>query len=152
MRQFEKPDEAKVKELLSDAGLPTADLTARHMEHFFVWNSDEKLDGVVGLEIYGDVALLRSLAVRADKRGEGFQKPWICPSFKGTGAGGYKSNLRIRRRLPRELNLYGQASEDFVAATLMLTIEGLISATCSGVSLASSMIAFTIGSAFRSPR
>jgi amino-acid N-acetyltransferase len=90
MRQFEKPDEAEVKELLSDAGLPTADLTARHMEHFFVWNSDEKLDGVVGLEIYGDVALLRSLAVRADKRGEGIG------SRLAKHAEGYARELGVR--------------------------------------------------------
>jgi amino-acid N-acetyltransferase len=71
MRRFKIPDEVEVKELLSDVGLPTADLTARHLEHFFGWNSDGKLGGVVGLEIYGKVALLRSLAVRADRRGQG---------------------------------------------------------------------------------
>ena len=45
MRRFEKPDEVEVEELLSDAGLPTADLTARHLDHFFGWKADGKLGG-----------------------------------------------------------------------------------------------------------
>jgi amino-acid N-acetyltransferase len=71
MEIFENPDEADVKELLSDAELPTADLTAQHLEHFFGCTSDGAFEGVVGLELYGEAALLRSLAVRRDRRGEG---------------------------------------------------------------------------------
>jgi len=58
---------ASVKRLLTEANLPTSDLTEAHLQHFFA--SDE--DGVVGLEIYPPVALLRSLAVAASARGRG---------------------------------------------------------------------------------
>ncbi|RPJ77327.1 MAG: GNAT family N-acetyltransferase [Desulfobacteraceae bacterium] len=71
MEIFEKPNEAEVKELLSASGLPASDITKQHLAHFFGCGSGGKLEGVVGLELYGDVALLRSLAVRADRSGEG---------------------------------------------------------------------------------
>jgi amino-acid N-acetyltransferase len=66
-----KPPEADVKKLLASAQLPTIDITPEHLEHFFgVW-VDSSLEGVVGLELFGSVALLRSLAVVASKRSSG---------------------------------------------------------------------------------
>ena len=58
---------ASVKRLLTEANLPTSDLTEAHLQHFFASGED----GVVGLELYPPVALLRSLAVRARARGRG---------------------------------------------------------------------------------
>jgi amino-acid N-acetyltransferase len=57
--------------LLAAAQLPTDDLTERHCEHFFFTGVDGAPDGLVGLELLGDVALLRSLAVAAGRRGSG---------------------------------------------------------------------------------
>lgn len=54
--------EAAVR-LLTSAALPSADLTDAHMEHFFYCGSDVAPLGVVGLELCGPDALLRSLAV-----------------------------------------------------------------------------------------
>jgi amino-acid N-acetyltransferase len=68
---YQRPDEADLKGLLAESGLPTADITLQHLHHFFGCASGEQLIGAVGLEIYGDVALLRSLAVRAHRRGQG---------------------------------------------------------------------------------
>jgi amino-acid N-acetyltransferase len=68
---FEKPNEADVKRLLAESGLPTADITAQHLHHFFGCGSKGTLEGVVGLELCGDAALLRSLAVSAEQRGSG---------------------------------------------------------------------------------
>jgi amino-acid N-acetyltransferase len=61
-----RPALAKVKRLLEQALLPTADLTDRHLEHFLACD-----EGVVGLEIYAPVALLRSLAVTPGSRTRG---------------------------------------------------------------------------------
>jgi amino-acid N-acetyltransferase len=69
-----KPDEAAVKRLLAESGLPTADITAGHMEHFFGCGAPSGLAAVVGLELYGDVGLLRSLAVAAPEQGRGLGK------------------------------------------------------------------------------
>lgn len=68
---FERPEEADVKRLLAESGLPTADITAEHLLHFFGCGPKGELQGVVGLEIYGTVALLRSLAVTAGKQRTG---------------------------------------------------------------------------------
>ncbi|MCK7515679.1 MAG: hypothetical protein MZV70_74680 [Desulfobacterales bacterium] len=62
---FTNPNEAAVKQLLSESGLPIADITAQHLQHFFGCGSGSELEGLVGLELYGEVALLRSLAVAA---------------------------------------------------------------------------------------
>jgi amino-acid N-acetyltransferase len=58
-----------VQELLSSAGLPTADLTPELLRNFFVRRQGDAPIGVVGLELFGDVGLLRSLAVAAGHRG-----------------------------------------------------------------------------------
>jgi amino-acid N-acetyltransferase len=57
--------------LLEAARLPTADLTDAHCEHFFYAGSSREPTGLVGLELFGDVALLRSLVVAPGRRGTG---------------------------------------------------------------------------------
>jgi amino-acid N-acetyltransferase len=57
--------------LLEQAGLPTQDLTAAHCEDFFFAGAASDPTGLVGLEIFGDVALLRSLVVTPARRGTG---------------------------------------------------------------------------------
>ncbi len=64
------PSQQAVKSLLSEAGLPASDIAPGLLGHFFACGSREAPMGVVGLELYGEVALLRSLAVRpAHRRG-----------------------------------------------------------------------------------
>jgi len=58
-----------VKELLERCGLPTADLTPTHLEHFILSRLGGRIVGTVGLELLGQVALFRSLAVEASLRG-----------------------------------------------------------------------------------
>src|SRR5690349_18916456 len=57
--------------LLQQAQLPTEDLTDAHCENFFFSGAREAPDGLVGLEVFGDVALLRSLVVSGQQRGVG---------------------------------------------------------------------------------
>ena len=57
--------------MLADAHLPTEDLTEAHCDHFFFAGPASRPTGLVGLELLGDVALLRSLVVTAEKRGQG---------------------------------------------------------------------------------
>jgi amino-acid N-acetyltransferase len=51
--------------------LPVSDITDEHLEHFFFIGSDGPLTGLVGLEIFGADALLRSLVVGEDVRSKG---------------------------------------------------------------------------------
>jgi amino-acid N-acetyltransferase len=57
--------------LLEAAGLPVADLTAAHLEHFFYCGSATAPIGIVGLELLGADALLRSLVVAPERRSAG---------------------------------------------------------------------------------
>jgi amino-acid N-acetyltransferase len=88
---FNNPDEFSVKNLLSESGLPIADITAKHMEHFFGCDSDSKLEGVVGLELYGAVALLRSLAVAASRRSAGLGSALVAHAERYAREQGAKS-------------------------------------------------------------
>ena len=55
--------------LLSSEKLPTEDLPST-LNNFLVMIEDDKLVGVIGLEIYGNYGLLRSLAVSTDFRNQ----------------------------------------------------------------------------------
>jgi amino-acid N-acetyltransferase len=57
--------------LLSAARLPTEDLTEEHCRNFFYTGSADAPTGLVGLELLGDVALLRSLVVAPGDRRSG---------------------------------------------------------------------------------
>lgn len=66
-----RPSLAAAVQLLAAAQLPTQDLTPAHCEHFFFAGSPREPTGLVGLELFGDVALLRSLVVAPERRGTG---------------------------------------------------------------------------------
>lgn len=65
------PKLAAAVALLADARLPTEDLTEEHCRHFFSFGPDASPDGLVGLELFGECALLRSLVVTEKLRGSG---------------------------------------------------------------------------------
>jgi amino-acid N-acetyltransferase len=62
-------EQPEVRALLQANGLPTADLGGQ--VRLFGLRDRQGLEGVVGLELLGEVGLLRSLAVRGDRRQSG---------------------------------------------------------------------------------
>lgn len=60
-----------VTNLLRGAGLPVEDLAVERMKDFIVATSDGSLAGVIGLEAFQQVGLLRSLVVDPDSRAAG---------------------------------------------------------------------------------
>lgn len=60
-----------IRRLLVTSDLPTEDLTPSHLEHFFVAQGEDDVIGVVGMELYDNVGLLRSLAVGPAHRNGG---------------------------------------------------------------------------------
>ena len=60
VRDSEQP---AVKDLIVHCGLNAADLTSEKLRHFLVARKGEEIIGVVGIEVSGEDALLRSLAV-----------------------------------------------------------------------------------------
>jgi amino-acid N-acetyltransferase len=77
MNLFQQPAERAARRLLSAAKLPTADLTPEHFQHFFGCGAEEAPRGVVGVELYGADALLRSLVVDESARGKGCGKALV---------------------------------------------------------------------------
>ena len=59
-----------MRRLLSECGLPTL-YVHRHLKSFIVAKAAKKIVGVIGLEGYGRVGLLRSLCVDQAYRGQG---------------------------------------------------------------------------------
>jgi amino-acid N-acetyltransferase len=66
-----RPPRSTAVALLQSQGLPISDVTDEHLEHFFFVGSDGSPAGLVGLELHGTDALLRSLAVGESARGNG---------------------------------------------------------------------------------
>jgi amino-acid N-acetyltransferase len=67
----EGPSRAAAIALIHSSGLPTDDLTDATLDHFFFAGAAEQPVGIVGLEIYGRDALLRSLVVALPHRSIG---------------------------------------------------------------------------------
>jgi amino-acid N-acetyltransferase len=111
---FANPDESAVKKLLSESDLPVADIAGQSLQHFFGCGSGLRLEGVIGLELYGDAALLRSLAVAPGRRRAGWGSKLVAHAERHAQDQGVKSlylltttaeGFFLRRgytRIPRE--------------------------------------------------
>ncbi|HEY0685701.1 MAG TPA: arsenic resistance N-acetyltransferase ArsN2 [Steroidobacter sp.] len=71
------PTRGAVVALLESAHLPASDLTDAHMEHFFYIGSAESPDAIVGVELHGSDALLRSLVVSPERRSQGLGRKLV---------------------------------------------------------------------------
>lgn len=60
-----------IRALLEAERLPASDLDEQALDRFLLWRNGSAVNGMVGLELYGDVALLRSLVVAEPARGSG---------------------------------------------------------------------------------
>lgn len=61
-------EEQTVRDLITDAGLSVQDLDTEKLVHFIVARIGDAIVGTVGLEPFGEAALLRSLAVAVKYR------------------------------------------------------------------------------------
>jgi amino-acid N-acetyltransferase len=66
-----RPSLLKAAALLEAQGLPVSDITDEHLEHFFYFGSCGSPTALVGVEVYGTDALLRSLVVANAARAQG---------------------------------------------------------------------------------
>ncbi len=66
-------DKDQIRRLLSECGLPSL-YVHRHLKFFIVAKAAKKIVGVIGLEVYGRVGLLRSLCVDQAYRGRGIAR------------------------------------------------------------------------------
>lgn len=106
-----RPSARAVSKLLKTARLPIEDLP-EGLEHFLAVGDTANPDGVVGLQIFGDVALLRSLVVAASARGCGLGKYLVAAAED-----------RARAHGVRRVFLLTDTAEEFFAALGYDTIE-----------------------------
>ena len=72
---FMETDRDGVIRLLSEANLPTEDLNTQTLQNFLVAKEGNGTTvGAVGVELYGETGLLRSLVVHPSYRGKGLGK------------------------------------------------------------------------------
>lgn len=88
---FRHPSLAQVRRLTAAGELPTDDLGEADLAHFFGAGTADELLGVVGLELLGDTALLRSLAVAAEARGSGYGRALVAAAERHAAGLGVRS-------------------------------------------------------------
>lgn len=108
IRQAEPEDLPAVLALLTEAKLPTEGV-AEHLGSFFVYDQGGRIVATSGLELHGDAALLRSLAVAAAARGSGLGAALLRRALHEAHGrkradhhgGGVFVSLRVRARSAR---------------------------------------------------
>jgi amino-acid N-acetyltransferase len=83
--------DAELTTLLAGCDLPTSDLVANALVRLYGGRIDGELVGVVGFEPFGQVALLRSLAVAPSQRGKGLGQALVASAEAHATAQGIDS-------------------------------------------------------------
>jgi amino-acid N-acetyltransferase len=97
-------DLPEVLALLDECGLPEAGLACRPGVLILAARDDDRIVGCAALELYGEHALLRSVAVTGDRRGEGLGDRIVEAALE------LANRLRVL-----ELYLLTDSAEDFFA-------------------------------------
>lgn len=84
-------DLAAIVSLLDANGLLTSDLMPQSATRFLVAKEGRQIEGVIGLERYGDIGLLRSLAVRPECRRAGLGTALTTALERHAASDGLKS-------------------------------------------------------------
>ena len=105
-------EEQIVKELIADCGLENDDINLEKLRHFIAARKKGDIVGVVGLEIVGSNALLRSLAVSKPHRNQGIAKN-LCRAIENYA----------RSRSISDLYLLTMTAEGFFARNDYLNTE-----------------------------
>jgi amino-acid N-acetyltransferase len=84
----------QVRRLLGACSLPAADIDADALRYFIGAWSEQRLVGVIGLQPFDHAALLRSLAVAPDHRGEGIGSR-LCDEAESLARAGSIADLYL---------------------------------------------------------
>jgi UDP-N-acetylmuramate: L-alanyl-gamma-D-glutamyl-meso-diaminopimelate ligase len=93
-----------VRALLHNVGLSQRGIPEDVSELWIIRGADREVVGCVALELYGDVGLLRSLAVHPERRGEGLG--WMLAEMV---------QVRVRQRGLQQVCLLTEQASDFFA-------------------------------------
>lgn len=130
-----RPSEATVRRLLLDVGLPASDIAPHKLETFFACERAGKLTAIVGLELFGAAALLRSLAVSPGSRSQGLGALLVAHAENVARASGVASlYLLTNTAVPYFARLgYRQISREAVPDAIRQTEEFTVLCPASAV-------------------
>ena len=90
MNFFFSPSVLDVRRILNQHQLPSTDLSEQGCKNFIACREHGVTQGIVGIEIYGDIGLLRSLAVAPELRGKGYGKVLLAKLEEHAQANGVR--------------------------------------------------------------
>lgn len=102
-----------IVQLLTANNLPSSDCE-QHLNHFIVFENQGKLIGVGGMEIYGAVALIRSIVVIPERRNKGLAKKIIMQLEEKAKLSGVKSLFLITESAVKYFEQLGFSIEERV--------------------------------------
>lgn len=82
-------DKEKIKKVLAACSLPFQDIDP-HLENFLIAKREQEITGIVGMEVYGEYALLRSFAVSPSSRNKGLGKELLWTLIRNAKQKGIK--------------------------------------------------------------
>ena len=131
MNIFPRPRAIKVMNLLAACALPNSDISEKKLQHFFGCGAEGNPRGVIGVELYGDVALLRSLAVEEDARGKGCGKGLVGEAEHHAAKSGVKRLYLLTTSAEKFFATLGYAAVDRNSAPAAIRNTTEFSSICS---------------------
>jgi amino-acid N-acetyltransferase len=128
-------DLTEIRALLELSGLPGGDLTPAHLDAFWIRRDATGIVGVVGLEPRGRAALVRSLAVRADGRGQGLGAALLAHAESQAGALGVETLYLLTTTADRFFAARGYAVTPREAAPPEIQATAEFAGLCSSSAL-----------------
>lgn len=113
---LQRPSLPGVQRLLEAAGLPVADLTVAHLEHFFYCGPATAPIGILGLELFGADGFLRSLVVAPDQRSTGLGTALVEHAERHARANGVRSLFLLTTTVPGFFARLGYAAVERASA------------------------------------
>ena len=124
LRPATRADLPAVEHLLRALDLPTAGV-AEWVERFWIADHGGKAVGVVGLEQYGDEALLRSVAVDPSWRSAGLGRALVDAALRAARTAGAKEMYLLTTTAERYFARFGfvQIARDDVPGAVQQSVE-----------------------------
>ncbi len=119
-----------VVELLTAARLPVQGLSSRLAHALIARDSEGRLAGCVALEIYGSVALLRSLAVSPSRRGQGLGERLAGGALRLAADTGARDVYLLTETAAGFFPRFGFAAEDRSLAPASLRASAEFQSAC----------------------
>jgi N-acetylglutamate synthase-like GNAT family acetyltransferase len=116
IRASQPGDLAAVLELLKEEHLPTAGVP-NHFVSYIVATDGGRIVGSIGLELYGETALLRSAVVSAERRSIGLGTELLKEILKTARRGGVKRVLLLTATAERFFGTRGFRAVDRASVT-----------------------------------